>query len=138
MRIREDRRRGAACADLLQHLAVLHLGEAAAANFLRRGHAENADTAQAVNHVARDVGLAIDRLRIEVFVQKSAQLHDGTINVRLLRVGEPRIGHGPVGHEIAEEKPLGESKFLPAAEEQLFGLLNFLLSLNVDFAKCHR
>ena len=93
---------------------------------------------EAVDHVARDVGLAIDLLRIEVFVEKGAQLRDGAIDVGLLRVGEPGIGHGPVGHEVSEEKPLGEAKFLPPAEEQFFGLLNFLLSLNVGFAKCHR
>ena len=115
-----------------------HLGKATAADFFRRGHAENTDAAQAVDHVARDVGLAIDLLRIEVFVEKGAQLRDGAIDVGLLRVGEPGIGHGPVGHEISKEKPLGKAKLLPAAEEQLFGLLNFLLSLNVGFAKCHR
>ena len=93
---------------------------------------------EAVNHVARNVGLAIDLLRIEVFVEKGAQLRDGAIDFGLLRVGQPGIGHGPVGHEITEEKSLGKAKLLATAEEQLFGLLNFLLSLNVGFAKCHR
>ena len=138
MRVGEDRGRSATGADFLQHLAILHLGKATAADFFRRGHAENTDTAQAVNHVARDVGLAIDLLRIEVFVEKGAQFRDGAIDVGLLRVREPGIGHGPVGHEVSEEKPLGKAQFLPAAEEQFFGLLNFLLSLNVGFAKCHR
>ncbi len=88
--------------------------------------------------MSRNIRLAIDLLRIEVFIEKRAQLRDGAINLGFLRVGKPGVGHGPVGHEITEEQSLGEAKFLPAAKEELFGLFNFLLSLNVDFAKCHR
>ena len=61
-----------------------------------------------------NIRLAIDLLRIEVFIEKRAQLRDGAIDFGLLRVGEPRIGHGPVGHEISEEQSLGEAKLLRA------------------------
>ena len=54
-------------ADFLQHFAILHLGKAAAANFFRRGHPENADAAEAVDHVARNICLAIDLVRVEMF-----------------------------------------------------------------------
>ena len=138
MRVGEDRGRGAARADLLEHLAILHLGKSAAADFLRRGHPENADPAESVDHMPRDVRLAIDRLGVEMFIQKLAQLRDSAIDLRLLRVGKARIGHRPVGHEVAEEQSFGEAKFLAAAEEELLGLLNFLLSLNVGLAECHR
>ena len=114
MRVGEDRGRGAARSDFLEHRAVGHLGKSAAADFLRRGHAENADAAEAVDHVARDVRLAVDCLRVEMFIQKVPQLGHGTIDLRLLRVGQARIGHGPIGHEVSEEESLGEAKFLPA------------------------
>ena len=103
MRVGENRGRGAARADLLEHLAILHLGKATAADFLRRGHAENADPAKAVDHFPRDIRLAVDRLGVEVFIQKLAKFGDGPIDLPLLRIGEARIGHGPVGHEVAEE-----------------------------------
>ena len=120
-------------------LQYCHLGKAAAADFFRRGHAENADPAEAVDHLARDIRLAIDLLGVEVFIQKRAAARSTARSTSaLLRIGEARIGHGPVGHEVAEEQSLGKAKFLAAAEEQLFGLLNFLLSLNVGFAQCHR
>ncbi len=73
MRVGEDRGRGAARADFLEHLAILHLGKAAAADFLRRGHAENADPAEAVDHMPRDVRLAIDRFGVEMFIEKIAR-----------------------------------------------------------------
>ncbi len=138
MRIGEDRRRSAAPADFLQHLAVLHLGKTAAAHFLRRGHAEHADAAEAIDDMARDIGLAIDLLGIEMFIQENAQLIDRAIDIGLLRVAQAGVGHGPVGHEISEEETLGKTKFLAAAEEEFLGLLNFLLSLDVGFGECHR
>ena len=50
---------------------------------------------------------------------------------------KPRIRHYPIGHEISQEKPLGETEFLPAAKKQLLGLLHFFLTLNFCFALCH-
>ncbi len=88
--------------------------------------------------MARDIGLAIDFLGIEMFIQEDAQLIHRAIDVALLRIAQAGVGHGPVGHEISEEETLGKTKFLPAAEEELLGLLNFLLSLNVGFGECHK
>ena len=56
---------------------------------------------------------------------------------RLLRRVKPRIRHHPIGHEISQEKPFGETEFLPAAKEQLLGLLHFLLTLNFYFRLGH-
>jgi hypothetical protein len=103
VRIGENRRRGAACADFFEHLAVLHLGKAAATDLFRRSHAEHADAPEAVDHVPGNICLAIDLLGIEVFIEKRAQLRDGIIDLGLLRIGKPGVGHGPVGHEISEE-----------------------------------
>ena len=50
---------------------------------------------------------------------------------------KPRIRHHPIGHEISQEKPFGETEFLPAAKEQLLGLLHFLLTLNFYFRLGH-
>ena len=72
-------------ADFLQNLAVLHLRKTAAAHFLRRGHPENADATETVDHMARNIRLAIDLLGIEMFVQKDAQLRDSAIDLGLLR-----------------------------------------------------
>ena len=138
MRVCENRGRGAASTDFLQNLAILHLGKTAAAHFSRCGHAEDADAPESVDHVAGNIRLAIDFLRVEMFVQKDAQLRDGAIDVGLLRVGQAGIRHGPIGHEVPEEKSFCEAKLLPAAKKQLLSLLNLFLPLNVGFGECHR
>ena len=66
------------------------------------------------------------------------QLSNGAIDIGLLRRAQTRIRHRPVGDEIAQEQTLGEAKLLVAAEEKLFRLLNFFLSLNIGLAKCHK
>src|SRR5262249_52318166 len=89
-------------------------------------------------HGPWNIRLSINFLGIEVLVQKVAKLSDGAIDLGLLGAAQSRVGHCPIGDEISQEQSLGEAKFLVSAEEELFGLLNFLLSLNVGLAKCHK
>src|SRR6476620_4343438 len=138
MGIRKNRGRSAATADFLQYFAILHLRETAAAHFLWRGHSENADAPESVDHVAGNICLAVDFFGVEMFVEEMPQFRDGAIYIGLLRIGQARIRHGPVGHEVAEEKSFREAKLLVAAKKQLLSLLNLFLPLNFGFCKCHR
>ncbi len=82
----EDRRRAAPRADHFQQPAVTHLREPAAAELGRRRHAEHAEVRQAVDDLARDVGLAIDPRGIEMLVAEAFELGD-----RLFHLG-PLVG----------------------------------------------
>src|SRR5205807_6704261 len=137
MSINKHRSRGIAFPDLLQDSAALHLRETAAAEFARRCHPKNTGASKTVDEVPRDVGIAIDPVRIEVAVEHLANLAQCTLQFRLSRRVKPRIRHYPIGHEISQEKSFGKTEFLPAAKKQLLGLLHFFLTLNFCFAWCH-
>ena len=104
-----------------------------AAEFLRRGHPENTDPAEAVDHFPRNVRLSIDRRGIELSIEKCRKLFESLIELRLLRRRDPRIRHHPIGDEMPGEQSLGKPERLRAGEEQLLGLLHFLLSLDFGF-----
>jgi hypothetical protein len=133
VRVCEDGNRRVPLADLLQHLAVLHLRKSAAAVLLRRRHAENAGAREAVDHVPRDVGVAVDPVGIELLVEHRPDLGQRRVEILLLRGRDARIRHRPIGDKLAEEETFRETELLVAAEEQLLGLLHFLLPLNFDF-----
>src|SRR5438094_250118 len=54
MRVNENRSGRATAPDLFQHFAIGHLREPVPAIFLRCGHSEHADAAQAIDHAARN------------------------------------------------------------------------------------
>ena len=137
MSVNKDRSGSVPFSDLLQDPAVLHLRETAAANFPWRRHSKNARASKALDEVARDVGIAIDPVRIEIAIEHLAHFAQCTLQFRLPGRVEPRIRHYPIGHEISQEEPLGKTEFLPAAKKQLLGLLHFFLTLNFYFAWCH-
>src|SRR6266700_6039311 len=123
--------------DLLQHAAALHLRATTAAEFQCRCQPENTGAGEAIDEVARDVGIAIDPARVEVAIEHLAHFVQCTVQFRLPRRVKPRIRHDPVSYKISQEKSLGETEFLPAAKKQLLRLLHFLLTLNFCFALCH-
>src|SRR6266487_6377010 len=133
MRVYENRRRCATAADFFQHFAVRHLREPAASVFLRRGHAEHAGPTKAIDHTAWYICLAVDLRRIKMFVQKLAEFSKRIIQLDLLRSRNARIRHHPIGNEMSLEKTFGEPERLRACKKQLLRLLNFFLSLRVEF-----
>src|SRR5438093_973866 len=85
VRVYENRCRCATAPDFFQHFAVRHLREAASAVFLRRSHAEHTDAAQTVDHLARNVCLAIDLRRIEMLIENLAEFPERFIQLDLSR-----------------------------------------------------
>ena len=86
---------------------------------------------EAVDDVARDIGVAIDPIRIHLPIEHGPHFRESRVEISLLRSGKFRIRHCPFRDEAAEEKPFGEAELFPgASEEQLFRLLHFLLPLN--------
>src|SRR5882724_3415090 len=133
VRVYENRCRRATASDFLEHSAVDHLRKTASAVFHRRSCAEHADASKAINHLARNVRLSIYFRRIEMVIQELPEFCERLIQLRLLRCGNARIRHHPVGNEIAFEKTFGETEGLRSGENQLLRLLNFLLPLRFDF-----
>src|SRR5207237_266162 len=123
--------------DLLQNAAALHLRETTAAEFPCRCHPENTGASKAIDQVPRDVGIAIDPVRIEIAIEHLANFVQCALQFRLPRRVEPRIWHHPVSYKISQERSIGETEFLPTAKKQLLRLLHFLLTLNVCVALCH-
>ena len=125
----EDRGRAASRADHFEQAAVAHLREAAAAEFGRRRHAEDAEFRQAVDDVARDIGLAIDALGVEMFVAEVFEVGDRLFDFGSLRSGQLRIRKNPIGDEMAFEQSLGHAGFLRHRPQQFLGLLHLRLAL---------
>src|SRR5439155_1710968 len=73
MSINKHRSRGIALPDLLQDAAALHLRETTAADFPRRRHPKNTRASKTIDEVARDVGVAIDPVRIEFPIEHLAK-----------------------------------------------------------------
>src|SRR3954451_20724065 len=104
MRVNENRCRRTTSSDFFQHLAVGHLRESASAVFLRRRHAEHADTPQPIDHASRNVRLAIDLRRIKIFLQEFTKLSKRLIQLALLRLRDAWIRHHPIRHEMSLKK----------------------------------
>src|SRR5215831_14990494 len=102
------------------------------AKFLRRSHSEHADPPQPINHAARNIRLPIDFRRIEIFVQKLAKFSQRLLQLRPFRLGDTRIRHHPIRHEMPLEKAFREPQRLGPGEEQFLSLLNLFLSLLVE------
>jgi hypothetical protein len=64
-------------------------------------------------------------------IEKLAYFRERFVQFRLLRLRNPRIRHGPIGHEPAEKKAFREPQCLRAGKEQFFRLFDLLLSLSV-------
>src|ERR1700757_820961 len=133
MRIDENRCRRAPTADFFQHFAVSHLRKSASAVFLRRRHTKHADASQAIDHAARNVRLPIDLRSIKMLVEKFAKFAERFVQLDLLRSGDAGIRHHPIGDEVALKKSLREPERLRTRKKQFLSLLNFLLSLRVEF-----
>src|SRR5437867_13260047 len=112
MRIPETGCRCAAAADLSHNLAVSHLREPTPAIFLRRSHAEHANSAKAINHAARYVRFPIDLCRIKMFVQKLAKYGESLIQFGLLRRRNARIRHHQISNHIPLAKTFGKTEGL--------------------------
>src|ERR1700720_4243193 len=133
MGVHKDRCRRAARADLFQNLAVRHLRKTVTAVFHRRGHSQNADAAQTVNHFARNLRLSIYLYGVELGIEKLAQFGKRFVELSLLRCRHARIRHHPIRYEMAEKKAFCESESLRSGEKQFFRLLNFFSPLRLDF-----
>src|SRR5437899_5850849 len=133
MRVYENRCRCATAADFFQDFAIGHLREAASAIFLRRRHPEHADAPETINYPARNVCLPIYLRRIEVFVQKFAESSERFVQFGLLRRGNTRIRHHPIRYEMPLEKSVREPQRLRPCKKQFLRLLDFFLSLRVEF-----
>src|ERR1700682_4637849 len=133
MGVDKDRGRRAARADFFQNLAVRHLRKTMTAIFHWRGHSQNADAAQTVNHFGRNLRLSIYLYGVELGIEKLAQFGKRFVELSLLRCRHARIRHDPIRDEMAEKKAFCESERLRSGEKQFFRLLNFFLPLRLDF-----
>ena len=68
-----------------------------------------------------------------MFIEKLAEFPERFIQLDLLRRWDTRIRHDPIGHKVSLEKPLGEPERLRPRKKQFLSLLNFFLSLRVEF-----
>ena len=68
-----------------------------------------------------------------MFIEKLAKLGERFVQLDLLRSRDARIRHHPVRYEMTLEKSLGEPERLRPRKKQLLSLLNFFLSLRVEF-----
>src|SRR5450755_1890504 len=106
VRVYKNRCRCATSSDFFQDLAVRHLRKTMSAEFHRRGHAENAETSEPIDHFPWNVGLAIYFDGIESRIEKLPKFRQRLIELCLLRRGHARIRHHPVGDDAAEKKAL--------------------------------
>src|SRR4029079_7998075 len=77
----------------------------------------------------RDLGVAVDLLRVDAAVAEAAHLGEHLLGDGPLFGLQLRVGEQQGGVEVAEEQPLGEAERLRAGEEQFLGLLFLLLDL---------
>jgi hypothetical protein len=61
-----------------------------------------------------------------------AKLGKSSVQFDLLRRRDARIGHYPIGNEMALEKTFGQTERLRTCKKQFFGLFDFFLSLRVE------
>src|SRR5205809_2929473 len=91
--------RGATTADFLHDLTVTHLRKTTPAKFLRRSHAEDAKTRQAVNDVTGNVCVAIYGGGIKVFIQEAAKVFKCIVQLRAFGGRHSGVRHDPVCNE---------------------------------------
>ncbi len=68
-----------------------------------------------------------------MLIEKLPKFAESVIQFDLLRGRDPRIRHHPIGNEVALEKAFGKPQRLRPREKQFLSLLNFFLSLRVEF-----
>ena len=69
-----------------------------------------------------------------MFIEKIAEVRcSDSSSCCLLRRRDARIRHHPIGNEMSLEKSLGKPERLRPGKKQFLGLLNFFLSLRVEF-----
>ena len=136
VRVCKDRGRSATRADFLEDLAVGPLGKTTTAIFLRRRHPEHSDPGEPVDHVSRNIRGPIDRHRIQILIEKFADLRERFVELGLLRGGNARIRHGPIRHEASQKQSLGEAERLRSGKKQLLRFFDFFLPL--DFCFVHK
>src|SRR5204863_374545 len=73
------------------------------------------------------------RGRIQLFVEHLPERGERRVELRLLRGGDPRIGHRPIRNEPPQEQPFCKAECLRPREKQLLRLFDFLLPLNLRF-----
>ena len=56
--------------------------------FGRNGHAQHANITQTVDHFPRNIGLAVDAFRIDVFIAKLSDCSNRFVAARLFCLGE--------------------------------------------------
>ena len=117
MCVDKDRCRRAPATDFLQDFAVRHLGEPTTANFFWCSRTEHADAAETINYFAWNVGVPVDRHRIQFRVEKFPEFLQCFIELGLLRRRNPRIRHHPIGNETTLEEPFDETERLRAGEK---------------------
>ena len=100
--------------------------------FLGCSHAEYAHPAKSINHATRYIRFPVNFRRIEMLVQKLAKRGKSSVQFDLLHRRDARIGHYPIGNEVALEKTFSKTERLRACKKQFLGLLNFFLSLRVE------
>src|SRR5207245_3129062 len=99
----------------------------------RRSPSEHPDAPKAINDIARNVRLSIYLHRIDLFVEKLPKFDQRLVQLGLLRRRDAWVRHHPIGNEMTQEKPLRKTKRLWPRKKQFLCLLNFFLSLCVEF-----
>ncbi len=126
MGVDEYSRRGAMPADHLQDPAVAHLREVTTAPFLGRGHPQDAQTGQPVDHGLGDIRITIDRGGIDVGIGEGAHRGHRLVDCRSLALGELGVGKERLAAKFASKQRLGKTGAGGLGKEQLLGLLNLL------------
>ncbi len=95
-------------ADDFHHFVITELRKAAAPVFFGDGHAEDAQSGQALDHFGGDVRLAIDGGGIDLLMNELPHLGHGFLDLRLLLFANLRIGENQGRGKLAEKQALGE------------------------------
>ena len=124
MRVDEQRRAAAVAAEHFDHPAIGDLAEPAAAEFAGQAGAQHAELAQPVDHALRDLGVAVDRHRVDVLAAELPQLGDLLGGARVaVQIG---VGQQLVTEVLAKEQALGKADLVHAIAEHFFGLRHLL------------
>lgn len=108
---------------------VSKLGEATAAVFLGRRHAEDAVPSEAGDDFGRYLRIAVDGGGVDMLVGVAANLGHGPGRLFVLVTAQRGIGEQQRRVETAKEQTFGEAERLWSGEKEFFGLFTLLVDL---------
>jgi hypothetical protein len=120
--IDEHGRRGAVPADHLHDPAVILLRQTPPSMFRTNGRPQHTHAAKAANGFRRDVGILVDRCRVDMRRDKLPDIgHEGVAR-RLLARRKSRIGNDRIVEEATKEELLRKANGLRPGKQKFFSL----------------